>query len=77
MTIEERVLSIIRNIDGDDTVKPSDTFDDILFDSIDFALTSLEIEQKFALVIEDEKFDTFEKVSDLIDYVAKRVGNGN
>lgn len=59
MTIEERVLSIIRNIDGDDTVKPSDTFDDILFDSIDFALTSLEIEQKFALVIEDEKFDTF------------------
>lgn len=46
MTIEERVLSIIRNIDGDDTVKPSDTFDDILFDSIDFALTSLEIEQK-------------------------------
>lgn len=77
MTIEERVLSIIRNIDGDDTVKPSDTFDDILFDSIDFALTSLEIEQKFALVIDDEKFDTFEKVSDLIDYVAKRVGNGN
>lgn len=77
MTIEERVLSIIRNIDGDDTVKPSDTFDDILFDSIDFALTSLEIEQKFALIIEDEKFDTFEKVSDLIDYVAKRVGNGN
>lgn len=77
MTIEERVLSIIRNIDGDDTVKPSDTFDDILFDSIDFALTSIEIEQKFALIIEDEKFDTFEKVSDLIDYVAKRVGNGN
>lgn len=77
MTTEERVLSIVRDIDGDDTVKPSDTFDEILFDSLDFALTSLEIEEKLALVIEDEKFETFEKVSDLIDYVTKRVGNGN
>lgn len=77
MTTEERVLGIVRDIDGDDTVKPSDTFEEILFDSLVFALTSLEIEEKLALVIEDEKFETFEKVSDLIDYVTKRVGNGN
>ena len=76
MEIKEKVLSIFTDVIGEQVTEDS-TCEDMCFDSIDKALVSLEIEATFEIDITDEDFENSKTISDIINIVTNKYGNGN
>jgi acyl carrier protein len=66
-TIEQRVISV------QTTVAIDDTFDGLLFDSLDAVELCMAIEDEFEIEVPDEDYVKWKSVKDVVDYVKGRM----
>ena len=76
MDIKQKVIDIFTEIIGEQVTENS-TCGDMCFDSIDMALSIMEIGAQFEIELTDDDFDKSKTVGDIIKIVEKKVTNGN
>ena len=70
MIIKKIVKQIIRNISGVEKIKINDSFKhDLYLDKLDIVDLVMECESYFDIIIEDEKFESWAIVADVIETV--------
>lgn len=73
-TIEERVLDVLKEQTGKETINLTDTFrDDLKFDSLDVVETAVLIEDQFGVETNDEEIGQFNTVGELVKHMEGRV----
>lgn len=73
-TIEERVLDVLKEQTGKETINLTDTFrDDLNFDSLDVVETAVLIEDQFGVETNDEEIGQFNTVGELVKHMEGRV----
>lgn len=72
-TIEERVLDVLKEQTGKETINLTDTFrDDLSFDSLDVVETAVLIEDQFGVETNDEEIGQFNTVGELVKHMEGR-----
>lgn len=73
-TIEERVLDVLKEQTGKETINLTDTFrDDLNFDSLDVVETAVLIEDQFGVETNDEEIGQFNTVGELVKHMEGRI----
>lgn len=75
MSVEKRVLKAVNGVlFAQKSIKPESSFVvDLGSDSLDHVEIIMAVEDEFNIEVSDEDGDKWEKVQDVIDYVALRV----
>lgn len=76
MEIEKEVLGILTGVIGEQVTKET-TCDEMDFDSIDMAIVSLDVEEKFGVSLNEEDFEKSHTAGNLAKIVERRLNNGN
>lgn len=71
-TIEQRVIAAIAE-QVQTTVDIDDTFDGLLFDSLNAVELCMAIEDEFEIEVPDEDYVAWKSVKDVIEYVKGRI----
>lgn len=73
-TIEERVLDVLKEQTGKETISLTDTFrDDLKFDSLDAMECVLMLETEFGYDLDDDTVAQFNTVGELVKHMEGRV----
>jgi acyl carrier protein len=73
-TIEERILDVLKEQTGKETISLTDTFrEDLKFDSLDVVETAVLIEDQFGVETNDEEIGQFNTVGELVKHMEGRV----
>jgi acyl carrier protein len=68
-SFEERILIIVTDYSGGETVTKDSTFEELEMDSLDLFEVACEIEEQCGVKIDDTKLEELKTVGKLIEYV--------
>ena len=72
LTIEQRVLASVA-VQTQGVVEIDDTFDGLLFDSLDAVELTMLLEDEFGIEIPDDDYIAWKSVKDVVEYVKGRM----
>lgn len=80
MNVEEKVIEILKELSGEETIGKTDTLkEDIHLDSLGMVTLLVEIEDVFDIRLDESDMNPFDliTVQDVVNLVGKYMGDGN
>lgn len=80
MNVEEKVIEILKELSGEETINETDILkEDIHLDSLGMVTLLVEIEDVFDIRLDESDMNPFDliTVQDVVNLVGKYVGDGN